>query len=93
VLHYDGSAWTLVSVGDAFVGTGIINRRYHDVWVAPSGRVWIVGEEGVALYGDASGFELVPTGVTVTLFTVWGSSEHDVWAGGVQETLLHYTVP
>jgi hypothetical protein len=93
VLHYDGSAWTLVSVGDAFVGTGIINRRYHAVWVAPSGKVWIVGEEGVALYGDAGGFELVPTGVTVTLFTVWGSSEHDVWAGGVQETLLHYTVP
>ena len=93
VLHYDGNAWNLVRAADAFVGTGIINQRYYAVWVAPTGKVWIVGEEGVALYGDANGLELVPTGVTTTLFTVWGASENDVWAGGVQETLLHYTAP
>ena len=55
--------------------------------------MWIVGEEGVALFGDKSGFKLAPTGITSTLFTVWGSSESDVWAGGELESLFHYTAP
>jgi hypothetical protein len=93
VLHYDGTSWKQVRAADAFVGTGIINQRYHAVWVSPSGKVWIVGEEGVALFGDQAGLQLVPTGTTSTLFTVWASSEKDVWAGGGLETLVHYTAP
>jgi hypothetical protein len=93
VLHYDGTSWELVPVSAALLDTGILNPRFLDVWVSPSGKTWIVGEQGVALFGDASGFEYVPTDVSVALFTVWGSSENDVWVGGVQETLLHYTTP
>lgn len=93
VLHFDGTSWKQVRAADAFVGTGIINQRYHAVWVSPGGKVWIVGEEGVALFGDQAGLQLVPTGVTTTLYTVWGSSEQNVWAGGSLETLIHYASP
>jgi hypothetical protein len=37
-----------------------------------------------------SKLESVESGITTSLFAIWGSGAHDIWAGGEDGTLIHY---
>ncbi|HRX86232.1 MAG TPA: hypothetical protein P5572_14525, partial [Phycisphaerae bacterium] len=83
IWHYDGTAWTEVNLP-----TDIPQDDNHDipqfvkVWGTSATDVWVVGEQGVILRGNAAdGFELVPDPSEDFLFTVHGVGERVVAVG------------
>lgn len=73
--HWDGENWSALDLP----ASGMLN------WVhgADSETVWLVGEEGVTMVGNArDGFSIVDTPTEVPLWGVWALSEMDTWAVG-----------
>lgn len=76
ILHYDGSAWTLVP-DPAPEGASLFK-----VWGSAADDVWIVGQRGVSLHYDGAAWTHVDTGTSAPIFTVHGNSAGEVWAVG-----------
>ena len=79
VEHYDGHAWSNVKVPK-------VNGSLRAITRAPSG-LWAVGEDGVVLHQDASGWHSVPTPApagarTWVLSAVTTTPAGDLWAVG-----------
>jgi len=53
--------------------------------------VWAVGEAGVILHFDGSGWSQSVSPTTHALRSAWGSSSGDVWTVGDSGTVLHFT--
>jgi hypothetical protein len=52
---------------------------------------WAVGENGAILYWDGTAWSsYAVTGVTSTLYGVWGSGPADVWACGANGVIIHW---
>ena len=88
-LHFDGCEWKELDTGT--------DKDLWWVFGFPGGPVFMVGEGGTSLrYTEAGGFEKLDTGVTVTLFGIWGSSPEDLWsigfvpAGSTPAAILHW---
>jgi hypothetical protein len=76
VEHFDGNGWSPVQ------NTGIPEiRNAYSVWASSPSDVYIAAEDMIAHY-DGKTWKKEPT-PTVRLRTIWGSSAHDVWAGGL----------
>ena len=69
---------------------------YHNMWGAPSGKIWIVGAEEAneiaAILerlpdGGLSGPTLYPP--AQGLYSVHGTSDENIWAGGSNGTVFH----
>lgn len=73
-LHFDGVTWTRLPVD--------FDSSFWWVTELPSGNVWFVGEDGIAVLWDGENTVQYDTGVQATLFGVWGASDDDVWAVG-----------
>jgi hypothetical protein len=74
VLHFDGSSWTRLPMGQ----TG-------DLWWVfgfESGPVYLGGVGGVILRYQEGEFTRLPTPGTGTVFGIWGASPDDLWAVG-----------
>jgi hypothetical protein len=92
ILHYDGTNWQQVAGGPG-------EPTLWGVWAAPTGQVFVVGnngtartstiveEDGVSKYK----FEELPTGSDSNLYAVTGSNANNVWAVGNRGTILRYT--
>src|SRR5207237_5473138 len=52
------------------------------VWGSGASDVWAVGDMGVILHWNGSGWSQVPSGTTKYLRCIWGRSSNDVWAVG-----------
>jgi hypothetical protein len=64
--------------------------RLHGVWAVDADNVFAVGDNGTILQRiNGTDWTPMPSGTTVNLRSVWGSSPTDVWAGGAG-TILHY---
>lgn len=63
----------------------------YAVYVPPSGKAWIAGEQGLLahLNDNRDGFVQVESGTTALLRSLHGSGESDIWIGG-DDLLLHY---
>ncbi len=72
--HWDGCAWSQVSISTA----GGLN----DVWGASSTDVWIAGTQGGTWHWDGNGWTAVPTGASGTFNHLSGTGSADVWAIG-----------
>ena len=66
---------------------GALARGYplRDVWVAPSGQAWAVGDAGLVFHFDGSAWRYDTTiadadGVSHLLLAISGTSEQDLWA-------------
>ena len=84
VHHFDGYAWSSVSVGRA--------EWFRGVWFDGDEAGWIVGEGG-AIYEYAGPELWTPYSGTVAesdLLAVWGADADHVWAVGEGGTLLQY---
>jgi hypothetical protein len=82
MLHYDGHGWKDFS-GDLAPG-----HTETFWWVHGTSRsdVWLVGEKGRITHYDGSSFTEHVSGTDATLYGVWASATHDVWAvGGTPE--------
>ena len=77
VVAFDGATWSEVTT-DA--------QTLDGVWVAPSGKIWVAGLDGVGhVEGSAITFDVGPKAFA----SVWGSSESDVFAVGAGD-IHHY---
>jgi hypothetical protein len=95
--------WMVGSRGQAF---GLLNERLWAplttpterdllaVWASATGTAWAVGEGGVILRHDGSGWAAIPSGpqggLSVDLRGVWGSRDDDVWSVGTGGTAVHW---
>ena len=84
VWHYDGRRVDELPLP---AGLPLDDNRdapgFFKVWGRSPTDVWVVGDRGVVLHGDASrGFALVPSGTSERLFTVSGSTDRVVIVGG-----------
>jgi hypothetical protein len=83
--HYDGMAWVTVTTASV--------SDIDDVWVAPDGNAWAVGENGIVMrYTPGSGWddELDVTVSTVQWKAVAGTSSSDVWIAGYHNQMAHF---
>jgi len=83
ILHWDGTAYSLVPVGNRNV--------LHGVWCSPGGSVWAVGEQLVLKLTNGVLTDLTPTGTDVGSFeAVSGTGENDVWIAARFDTAYHW---
>jgi hypothetical protein len=74
IAHYDGSAWTAVTVPDAL-------SSLNAVWGTSSADAWAAGNEGTVLHWNGTGWSVSAVGTGAWL-GLWGSSASDVFLVG-----------
>lgn len=85
VLHYDGSAWTRVTVETPQ------EVAFFKVSGTATDDVWLSGQDGVVYHYDGATWTLVPTPTSAFLFTIYAIGPDDVWAvGGPPRAMLHW---
>src|SRR6266576_2345660 len=84
IVHYNGSAWSLIPNSPT-------TATLHGVWGTAANDVWAVGDSGLILHFDGSGWSKSVSPTTRALRSAWGSSSGDVWAVGDSGTVLHFT--
>lgn len=83
ILHWDGTTYSVVPVGNRNV--------LHGVWCSPGGSVWAVGEQLVLKLTNGVLTDLTPTGTDVISFNaVSGTGENDVWIAARFDTAYHW---
>jgi hypothetical protein len=60
------------------------------LWAATPNDVWMVGDGGVVLHDDASGFRAEHVATQQDLLAIHGSGPDDVWAVGKGGDVLHF---
>ncbi|HSG26906.1 MAG TPA: hypothetical protein VLA34_00400, partial [Candidatus Krumholzibacterium sp.] len=72
-------------------GNGINTFLAEDKWVSPSGDVYCVGQNEIALLLESDPWCDVSTyGGDESLHSVHGTSDSDIWAAGGGGTVVHY---
>ncbi|HMA37031.1 MAG TPA: S-layer homology domain-containing protein [Chloroflexia bacterium] len=89
ILHWDGSAWTVVASPNG--GTGVANRLYgvtalaaNDVW-AVGDYAGTAGQQTLILHWDGSAWTAIASpnpGTTNSLYAVTAVAANDLWAVG-----------
>jgi len=89
IWHDDGDGWEGVPLpGDVPVGSDGTAPGLFKVWGRSPEDVWIVGDRGLVLRGNArAGFTRVESGVSERLFTVHGAGDRVVMVGGSSNAL------
>jgi hypothetical protein len=97
ILHFDGMSWSAIESNSAawllgIWGTSDVNIYavggfYDGVggWFHPDS--W---SGGVILHYDGTAWTEIKTDINSRLFSIWGSSESDIYTVGAQATILHY---
>jgi hypothetical protein len=77
ILHYDGNAWSSVTVPVQFV-------TYFKVWGTGAADVFACGEGGTVVHFDGNAWSKMDTGQppSTTLFTINGRAPNDVYTVG-----------
>lgn len=102
--HWNGKAWQDVpgpwpasqATPPPYPTAGKPARKLHGLWQAPTGALFLVGDEGMLVRGDPDGaggltFTNVATNTSAALHAVTGSSETDLWIAGDRGFLGHVT--
>lgn len=66
---------------------GILLRA---VWAADLDNVFVVGDGGAILHRRNNAWTAMPSGTTKDLTGIYGISATDIWAAGVDGTVLHF---
>ena len=85
ILHYDGKAWTKQDSSTTLY--------LNEVWGLGPSRTYALGDKGVILtrVGNSSKWTQITQNKTYDqLFSIWGSSEKDLWICGKNGAILHY---
>ncbi len=91
VWHFNGTSWS----ADSRPGMNQ-NKDLTDVYVAPSGRVWITANGDAAVYhampGDAAWqTHVIDAGTgAYKVKGIWGAGEEDIWTVGFKGNIRHY---
>ena len=87
VLHYDGTAWSKMTINTATYFYGVWGTGPTDVWAV--GHPIFKADESIFHY-DGSSWTKTPPPKTSFLNAVHGSGTKDVWAVG-KSNILHFT--
>lgn len=84
ILHYDGSAFSLVQ--------SPTKNTLRAIWGLSSNDIWAVGVNGTLLHYNGTSWMVVPSpnGATSSMFAIAGSSSNNIWAVGAAGALWHY---
>lgn len=84
IWHFDGGGWAQLPLPDALPRNQDRDvPGFFKVWGASAEDVWVVGDRGVVLRGNAGdGFRVVASGSDERLFTVHGAGGRVVMVGG-----------
>lgn len=84
IWHYDGERWVdLALPGEIELDDNSDAPALFKVWGASAEDVWVVGDRGLVLQGNArDGFRLLPEVSSERLFTVHGAAGRVVMVGG-----------
>ena len=96
-----GGISTVIDVGVTAVAPGVAqwtltragftDATFLGVWDDAAGTTWAVGQRGVIVRSVNGGaWQVVPSGVTISLLGIWGSSPTDIWTVGENGTILRY---
>lgn len=102
----DNDMWlTHAGLALHYIGSGTVTRFdlttyshslawMHSAWGLSSSDMYFVGDSGTILHFDGHWTKMT-TPTTKNLYSVWGSSDHDVWAAGYdtqtgESELLHF---
>jgi hypothetical protein len=95
ILHFNGQAWTTMSIPKEAGG-----KDLYAVWGSAADTVFIAGDQGVLLKGNAQGWSAMdlPEDLPPAAFLgVWGAGPQDVYAvgyttfgNGYAAVILHY---
>lgn len=77
VFHFDGTAWTKLSVG-------MPDLDLWQVFGFAGGDVFLAGSRGTILRYRDGAFEQIPTPGSDVVFGLWGTGPDDMWAVGGQ---------
>jgi hypothetical protein len=85
VLHVVGSYAVRFDVGGSL----------HSSWGTSSANMYSVGDGGTILHFDGTNWTRMVSGTTKNLYSIWGTSDGDIWAAGFYSTtaetgLVHY---
>lgn len=83
IMYWDGTRFTTQA------HPGDPSRALLGVWGIGS-TVWVVGGYGTILKWDGTAWTSMISGTTEDLFSIWGSSENDVWVVGRGGVACHY---
>lgn len=88
--HYDGQDWQTLPLPDNIaLDANSDTPNFFKVWGQSPDKVWVVGDRGVVLTGNAeAGFELFESGVDAKLFTVHATSNRLSIVGGSTNGVL-----
>lgn len=84
MFRYDGVKWEEFD-------TGLEGVRILSLWVTSPDNVYGVGNEGAVVKYDGESWTKIPVCMDISLSTVWGSGGNELWVGGQNGTLLHYS--
>jgi hypothetical protein len=93
IWHYANGTWEVVALPGAALARAQPPPGMFKVWGAAPDDVWIVGDVGTVLRGNAAdGFELIESNVDGQLIGIHGNTDH-VWIAGGRRTgvLLEWT--
>jgi hypothetical protein len=97
ILHFDGMSWTEMESNS--------NAWLLGMWGTSDTNIYAVGgfydgvggwfhpdswNGGVILHYDGSVWAEIKMDINSRLFSIWGSSESDIYTVGAQATILHY---
>lgn len=84
ILHYDGSAFSLVQ--------SPTTNTLRAIWGTSSNDLWAVGANGTLLHYSGASWMAVPSpgGSTSAMYAIAGSSSNNIWAVGAAGALWHY---
>ncbi|HRI49747.1 MAG TPA: hypothetical protein PLW65_06155 [Pseudomonadota bacterium] len=66
-------------------------QTIRGLWTLAPDDIWGVGDGGLLIHFDGSGWTPNSTVTTKDLRGIWASGSNDIWAVGAAGTVLHYT--
>ncbi len=76
VFHWNGESWEELFVPWVF------NGQVRNMWGAPNGDLFIVGNNGTFVHYDGEGFIPIETNTFINMKSVGGTSSENVWVCG-----------
>ena len=67
-----------------------IQTWLYDVWGSSANDIFVVGQPGIVLHYDGSGWRQMSVPTNVPLIEVWGRSSNEVYACGHRGVILRY---
>lgn len=71
-------------------GLGLMNATLNALFMVGDKAIFAVGEGGTVMKHNGSTWESMESGVSKSLYGVWGTSEDNLYAVGDKNTILHF---